>query len=75
MSPVLSSTLSGTDFNSVFQEVQHQNKLGLRNGEDLPLFHLNVRNNQFTYTDLEQFVRHNVGQYVFSRAKIADYLY
>lgn len=58
----------------MFQEVQHQHSMGLLNGEDLRLFHLNVRNNQFSYTDLEGFLSRNIGQYVFSRAKIAEYI-
>lgn len=74
MSTGLPPTLNGGSFTSVFQEVQHEHSMGLPNGEDLRLFHLNVRNTQFNYTDLENFLRDNIGQYVFSRAKIAEYI-
>ena len=74
MSSGLSPTLNGGCFASVFQEVPHEHSMGLLNGEDLRLFHLNARNAKFSYTDLESFLSGNIGQYVFSKAKIAEYI-
>ena len=45
----------------------------LSNPSRLRLFHLNIRNNGFTYEDLEKFLKRNLGQYVFSRAKRNNY--
>lgn len=74
MNSDLPPTLTDGDFASVFQEVQHAHSMGLPNGEDLRLFHLNVRNNQFSYSDLESFIQDHVGRYVLSRAEIQEYV-
>lgn len=66
-------TLSGGKFDEVFTEVTHSEILGLNNPEQLHLFHSNVNNNTFSSDGLEVFLRKNIGQYVFSRAKIEDY--
>ena len=66
-------TLSGGKFDEVFTEMTHSEILGLNNPEQLHLFHLNVNNNTFSPDRLEVFLRKNIGQYVFSRAKIEDY--
>lgn len=73
MSNSITKTLSGGKFNQVFTEVRHTQTLGLRNPEQLRLFHLDVINNAFTFDDLERFLRQNIGQYVFSRAQIENY--
>lgn len=66
-------TISGDEFDEVFTEVSHPETLGLKNPEQLRLFHLNVNNNVFTFDRLEEFLRNNIGQYVFSRAQIENY--
>lgn len=70
---VISSTLRGDTFASTFIEVPHSNTLGLRNDEQLRLFHLSVQNNRFDHTALIQFLKRNVGRYVFSRADYEGY--
>lgn len=69
----ISATLRGDTFSGTFTEVKHQNTLGLRNDEQLRLFHLAVQNNRFNYLGLMKFLKRNVGRYVFSRAEIEDY--
>ncbi len=66
-------TISGGKFDEVFTEVLHAETLGLKNPEQLRLFHLNVNNNAFSSDRLEVFLRKNIGQYVFSRAQIENY--
>ena len=70
---MISSTLRGDTFASTFIEVPHSNTLGLRNDEQLCLFHLSVQNNRFDHTALIQFLKRNVGRYVFSRADYEGY--
>lgn len=66
-------TISGGKFDEVFTEVLHAETLGLKNPEQLRLYHLNVNNNAFSTDRLETFLRRNIGQYVFSRAQIENY--
>ncbi len=70
---MLDKTIKGSDFDSIFTEVFHSEKLGLINPEQLRLFHLNVMNNKFVSDDLQSFIRRNVGRYVFSRAKLEQF--
>lgn len=73
MSDSFDKTLRGKHFDEVFTEVTHTETLGLKNPEQLRLFHLNVNNNAFLSDKLEQFLRRNIGLYVFSRAQIEEY--
>ena len=73
MSKSFNKTINGGKFNEVFTEVPHAETLGLKNPEQLRLFHLNVNNNAFSSDQLEVFLRKNIGQYVFSRAQIENY--
>lgn len=73
MSDSFDKTLRGKYFDEVFTEVTHTETLGLKNPEQLRLFHLNVNNNAFSSDKLEQFLRRNIGLYVFSRAQIEEY--
>lgn len=73
MSDSFDKTISGGKFDEVFTEVPHAETLGLKNPEQLRLFHLNVNNNAFSSDQLEVFLRKNIGQYVFSRAQIENY--
>jgi len=66
-------TSNGSMFSEVFTEVSHSEKLGLKNPEQLRIFHLNVIDNAFSFDRLEAFLRRNIGQYVFSRAQIEKY--
>lgn len=70
---MLDKTIKGSDFDSIFTEVSHSEKLGLINPEQLRLFHLNVMNNKFVSDDLQSFIRKNVGRYVFSRAQLEQF--
>lgn len=70
----LSPSFEGVDFASVFTEVTHDQTLGLSAGnEELRLFHLEIRNNQFNYTALKDLFMLRLGDFVFSRAKKAQY--
>ena len=63
-------TLPDVNMDSVFTEVQHNEKLGLRNPEQLRLFRLQVSNNAFIYTSLIDYLTNIISEYVFSRAQI-----
>lgn len=55
---------------AIFKEVPHQETLGLRNPEQLRLFHLHVSNNRFVFTSLEDYLTDIVSEYVFSRVQV-----
>ena len=63
-------TISGGKFDEVFTEVLHAETLGLKNPEQLRLFHLNVSNNRFVFTSLEDYLTDIVSEYVFSRVQV-----
>ena len=62
---VLSRTLN-QKFDTVFEEVTHQESLNLLNRNDLKLFCLDIETNQFNYGPLVEFLEDNLGMYVFS---------
>lgn len=68
---VLSRTLN-QKFDTVFEEVTHQESLGLLNRNDLKLFCLDIETNQFNYDPLVEFLEDNLGRYVFSRAELDE---
>lgn len=63
-------SLPDVNMDSVFTEVQHSERLGLRNPEQLRLFRLQVSNNAFIYTSLVDYLTNIISEYVFSRAQI-----
>ena len=69
----LSQTSNSRGFDSVFSEVTNSRQLNLANQNCLRLFHLEIRNNQFTFDSLLRFLRKNIGRYVFSRASIEKF--
>lgn len=70
MSDLIGKTVPGIGMDAIFKEVHHQEKLGLRNPEQLRLFHLNVSNNRFIFTSLEDYLTDIVSEYVFSRVQV-----
>lgn len=72
MSEVLSKTLHG-DFDSVFHEVESPEKVLWTTQGELRLFHLKIRNNKFNPEDMKALLYRNIGEYVFSRAKIEKF--
>ena len=70
MSDLIGKTVPGTGMDKIFKEVQHQESLGLNNPEQLRLFHLNVSNNRFIFTSLEDYLTDIVSEYVFSRVQV-----
>ena len=70
MSDLIGKTVPGTGMDKIFKEVQHQESLGLKNPEQLRLFHLNVSNNRFIFTSLEDYLTDIVSEYVFSRVQV-----
>lgn len=73
MSETLSKTLKENSFDAVFTEVAHTESLGLKNGEALRLFCLDVRDNKFSQINLQKFLMRNIGRYVFSRAQLEQF--
>ena len=69
MSEALSKTLHG-DFDSVFHEVTQPEKVAWTTEGQLRLFHLNIRNNKFNPEEMKTLLYRNIGEYVFSRARI-----
>lgn len=69
----LSQTSNSRGFDSVFSEVTNNRQLNLANQNCLRLFHLEIRNNQFSFDGLIRFLRKNIGRYVFSRASIENF--
>lgn len=72
MSEALSKTLHG-DFDSVFYEVTQPEKVAWTTDGQLRLFHLNIRNNKFNPEEMKTLLYRNIGEYVFSRAKIENF--
>lgn len=70
MSNMIGKTIPGTGMDVIFKEVHHQETLGLRNPEQLRLFHLNVSNNRFVFTALEDYLTDIISEYVFSRVQV-----
>lgn len=69
MSDTLSKTSHG-EFDSVFREIQQPQKVGWSTEGQLRLFRLDVRNNKFNLENMKALLFRNIGEYVFSRAKI-----
>lgn len=70
---VLKKTLGGR-FDNVFTEVNHSESLGLSNPSELRLFCLKVVNNLFAFADLQDFLLDNIGRYVYSRARMEQFV-
>ena len=70
MSDLIGKRVPGCGMDKIFKEVQHQERLGLNNPEQLRLFHLNVSNNRFVFASLEDYLTDIVSEYVFSRVQV-----
>lgn len=66
----LKNTSFNKNFDSVFCEITHDNKLNITNNNCLRMFCLDVQNCEFDYSGLHQILQKNIGRYVFSRASI-----
>lgn len=69
----ITKTVKGKNFDSIFNEVTHYETLNLKNPHQLRIFHLDVVNNEFSFSALHKFLLRNIGSYVFSRAKIEQF--
>ena len=69
----ISRTLKKKSLDGIFNEVVHNEKLGISNNEELHLFYLAVRGNKFYTEDLQTALYRNIGRYVFSRAALEDF--
>lgn len=72
MSDNLSKTVHG-DFDAVFCEVTQSSPVSWITQGELRLFHLNIRNNKFNPEEMKKLLYRNIGDYVFSRAKIEHF--
>lgn len=70
---VLTKTLKEAGFDDIFTEVEHTESLGLKNPNQLRMFHLDVANNTFSFNAMHDFLISNIGRYVFSRAKMEQF--
>ena len=73
VSTELTETVKKKRFDEVFTEIKHPNTLSLVNPSQVRIYHLNVGDYAFNYTRLAQFIKENIGRYVFSRAKRNEY--
>lgn len=65
------TTINSQDFEQLFAEVQHNEKLDVRANSELRLFYLRgVSDCHFPLDRLYRFLSRNIGAYVFSRSKI-----
>ena len=55
----------------VFCKLEHDKKLKLINNNELNVFFLNINNNKFSYEDLFDLLKDNLGSYVLSRNEYA----
>lgn len=72
MSEMLTTTSHG-DFDSVFHEVVLLEPVALASGGQLRLFHLALRNGKFTPSEMKAILYRNIGEYVFSRARLEKF--
>ncbi len=72
MSDTLSKTSHG-EFDSVFREIQQPQQVSWMTKGQLRLFRLDLRNNKFNLENLKALLFRNIGEYVFSRAKIEKF--
>ena len=66
----LTNSSNANSFNNIFSEVTPSKTLQLKNKNCLRLFHLDILNNEFSYSGLHDLLQRNIGRYVFSRATI-----
>jgi hypothetical protein len=69
----INTTIKAGTIDSVFKEVTHSESLGLRNPAQLCLFHLKLDGDTFTNEGFYKCLRKNIGQYVYSRTRIAKF--
>ena len=72
MSKTLSKTIHG-DFDSVFCEVTQPEPVAWSTQGQLRLFHLKIRNNKLNPEEMKTLLYKNIGEYVFSRAKLEKF--
>lgn len=68
----ISSTLKNKKFLNVFTEIASV-KLDLNNPEKFTIFRLNIKDNLFSYEGLIDFIETNIGEYVYSRARLKKF--
>ena len=66
-------TVRDSGFKNVFIEVQQEKDLGLINNNQIKTFHLLVENKRFSLTGLSDFVKKNIGRYLYSRLQIDEF--
>lgn len=69
----LSRTLELDEFEAVFREVQHGERLACKNSSDVRLFCLDMVDSQFNYNALSDYLFDSVGMYVFSRTQLKEF--
>jgi hypothetical protein len=71
---ILSKTLQDAGFDGIFTEVLESQDLGLLNPHELRMFCLNTSNNAFSFDAMQEFLLDNIGSYIYSRAKIDQFI-
>lgn len=66
---MLSKTVrnSKTEFDKVFLEIEHSEKLAVGNKNDLKFFMLDIQNNKYCYYNMFSILKKNLGRYALSR--------
>ena len=70
VSPLI--TVEDYDFNKCFFEISHPIKLTSKSPNDLKLYCLDVDSEGLNYTELEEFITLNIGNYIYSRNQIQE---
>lgn len=69
----LSKTLHDSKFNTTFMKVLNLNIYGLAHPSTAQIYSVNINNYKFIFRDLKKYLLDNIGNYILSRSKIAEY--
>lgn len=61
-------------FEQTFSELKFEDKFKLINPSKLKFYYLDSRNNKFDHSNLLNYIRKNIGRYVFSRVSIKEFI-
>lgn len=69
----LGCTLDGSDFDTVFREVEHPESLPISNSSALKLYYLDISDSAFDYAAIGEYLLDCASMYVYNRTQIKDF--